>query len=502
MATKEQRDDILYTTSDMFMVDAYNKATGRGEAFSEENPYYRQMQYAKNRTDLQRMRSAAIEWEANQQNYQQQLADQRALRDEERAYNTPAAQAARLRAAGINPDIGEGGGISASGSSGSAPSVPGMAPTDMDTLSTPMETAQTVFQGMQSAGSLISSVGGFITSSMQFAKDAASFGSFLTQQKSAASISESQAEQAQMATADMKFNQMAGLATSLPEGLDVNDDKALSSHLSALGYDDTYMPGVRAIQKSPELQKKYNDSLVAAREAREINLRASEAYVRESVSSVYATKALQRNSELAKAAFDHAFAMRAYTEEEGDLAGKTQLAKNTEQFGVALLQNQKTDFAFNAYVKSIEAIAVKSRELTAKVQQLKSETLALEAAPGVPSPEHRSLWAQNKGLIRAYENQILELHLVGSEQSAQLINTLQGISYKQSVNDAVRPGDIPASPGWTWRDLTDLNYMGLMFDNFVENPGEASKQAQGFLQTILSLGGKALTKGSSITIQR
>lgn len=495
MATKKQLDDVLYSSGgNSGMLNAYDVAIGRGDAFSEENPYYRQMQYAKNRTDLERMRSAAIEWESNQQNYQQQLADQRALRDEERAYNTPAAQAARMRAAGINPDIGDGSGISASSGSGTSSSAPNMAPTDMDTLTTPMETSQTVFQGIQSAASLISSVGGFVTSSMQFAKDAASFGSFLTLQDSAVSISQSQADRSAMATADMKFNQMAGIATSLPEGMDVNDDKALSSHLSALGYDDTYMPGVRAIQKSPELQKRYNDSLVAAREAREINTQATDEYVRRSISASFETQALQRGVALAKANFDQSFANEAYTAEEGAIVGQAEKLGNREKLTSADIRYDKTQRAYSAYVKSIAALGNKVKELNERIAEEKEKISGYELSPGKPRASDAKAWAQSRASVRSMENQVLELYLVGSEQCSDLVTTLQNISYKQSVNDEARPGSSSLQPGWTWTNSTDLNYYDLMFNKFVENSGQTSDKAQSVLQQVLTLGSKVITK--------
>lgn len=125
---------------------------------SLDNPYLQQMRNASNKTDYKRILTSAVDWEASNQAYQRQLADQRALRDEDRAYNSVGAELARQRAAGLNPDVQ--GVQSSSGSGSGSVSAPDMDLPSTDTLSTPVETANTAFNGISAAASLISAVSG------------------------------------------------------------------------------------------------------------------------------------------------------------------------------------------------------------------------------------------------------------------------------------------------------------------------------------------------------
>lgn len=96
--------------------------------FSQNNPYLQQMETASRRQDVDALYERAVEWEADQANYMQQLDVNRQILEEQRAYDDPSARLARERRAGINSDILA---ASSSGGHGSSPSpgmaVPGMA---------------------------------------------------------------------------------------------------------------------------------------------------------------------------------------------------------------------------------------------------------------------------------------------------------------------------------------------------------------------------------------
>ncbi|UPW41343.1 DNA pilot protein [Sigmofec virus UA08Rod_3978] len=103
---------------------ASNSLAPDGSRYSPENPYAKQMLYAYGKDDLTDLQTAANNWEAENAAYNRQLEDQLRLRDEDRAYNSPAAQASRFRDAGINPEFSPSG----SSSLGSSPSSHATAP--------------------------------------------------------------------------------------------------------------------------------------------------------------------------------------------------------------------------------------------------------------------------------------------------------------------------------------------------------------------------------------
>lgn len=219
---------------------------------SPNNPYVVQLENAENKTDYKRLYTQAIQWEANQVDYQQQLSDQRKLRDEERFYNSEAQQAQRMRAAGLNPDtLGLSGGSSGSGGGVSTPSMVG---TDLAELNTPVENAQTASSVISSTAGLISSVTGGISSITGTIQSIRNFDNVLRGSSASAGIAEAQEQLANATVPQQSVMSKLGLATKLAEVFPFKqDDKGasivptleeLTAFSKRFGIDDEAFPGL------------------------------------------------------------------------------------------------------------------------------------------------------------------------------------------------------------------------------------------------------------------
>lgn len=126
--------------------------------FSSNNPYFAQLQHAKGQ-DADALYEMAVKWEA----------DRQAL-EEQRAYDSPAQQVARQRAAGINPDLaGAGSGGMSSGSSATMPQQSNTTEFASQYRENELRTQRlsVISSMLSSASSFISSVSGGITSLAQ-----------------------------------------------------------------------------------------------------------------------------------------------------------------------------------------------------------------------------------------------------------------------------------------------------------------------------------------------
>lgn len=247
-----------------------NNKLKRGN-WSPDNPYYAQFETARNRRELVRLRDSALEWESTRQNSELQLEDQRALRDEEREYNTPEAQLQREREAGLNPDL-QGGTAVGAGSSGSVPQVPLAPATDLVPTTPPTEVANTVFNGVGAVASLASA----LDTGLNFVKGLSTFNDFLRGSSASADTAENVAgtSKNQMMSSGISLaNQTLDFAGAIVESLDTNEpltSERLKEAIANTGYDDadgSMLKQVERLSKSPQLQKLYRDRQVAARQS-------------------------------------------------------------------------------------------------------------------------------------------------------------------------------------------------------------------------------------------
>lgn len=273
--------------------------------FTSDNEVFEQLQYAKNNRDFNRIYAAALQRQQEINDYNRQLEDNAALRDEQRAYEDPRAQIARERAAGLNPDLMDGAGLQAPSSPITAPDIDAA---QVPALSDPAETFGLVMQGVSTVTSLFTGLAGGVNSFLDFAEGAATFGDVVSGIKSDSQLKKTAAELAsglkphQISSAE-SVARSADVAADVAEGTaaaqqataltsaasqrlqlvgnlasqfttaDYASDEVLGQAIAdyfGVGLDDPQVqPLLRQLKRynaSPQMQKQYQEAIIAHKE--------------------------------------------------------------------------------------------------------------------------------------------------------------------------------------------------------------------------------------------
>lgn len=147
-----QSDPDIYNQANWFTTRHYTRFGTR--RYSDANPFGRQIPLSASDSELESLRSSAAQWESDYQNYLINREDALADRAHDEQYNDPSSQASRLRAAGINPDLGD-----AVSSSSTESNTPVQSPTQSEMsednrLENSISLAQTVLGGTAQLGNL------------------------------------------------------------------------------------------------------------------------------------------------------------------------------------------------------------------------------------------------------------------------------------------------------------------------------------------------------------
>lgn len=147
-----QSDPAIYDQANWFTTRHYTRFGTR--RYSDANPFGRQIPLSASDSELESLRSSASQWESDYQNYLINREDTLADRSHDEQYNDPSSQASRLRAAGINPDLGD-----AVSSPTSESTTPSQSPTQSEmsednNLENSISLAQTVIGGTAQLGNL------------------------------------------------------------------------------------------------------------------------------------------------------------------------------------------------------------------------------------------------------------------------------------------------------------------------------------------------------------
>lgn len=258
--------------------------------FSQSNPYAAQIAEATNNKDRDALYERSVNWEADRANLLEQ-----------RQYDDPVNQVARMRAAGINPDLvgsGGSGGVS-SGSSAVQPQTIGQAK-----MSNAYDNTQMALDGVNTAMSVVQTICGFALSSQQFFEAVSTFptrNSILqsqdklaqTQATIAAGTQDSTIEAvnaSNTSSASLGFMQQVVQATSL-FSKDMTRDQR-KKLLTSAGFSDSegvdkLLDAVEVYETNPLVKEQYDSAQLAANE------RASEV-------SVFDTSYINQLNELKK----------------------------------------------------------------------------------------------------------------------------------------------------------------------------------------------------------
>lgn len=242
-------------------------------SWSPNNPVVPQFPNARNRAELISMREAALEWEIEQANREIQKEDDAELRAEEREYNSYSAVNARMRQAGMNPDLlGSSGGSGGSGSS--YPISPDFQDADLEDMPNPYRTAETVFSGISSLGGLVSSVTTGLTQGLDFVRMFQTMPDYKRAAKSAAEISANQSALSSLELANQSLMFAGSVADSLNPDQEITDN-VIRNAIANTGYNDTddqMFNTTKRLINTPEMRARYDDMKVRARNSRAMEM--------------------------------------------------------------------------------------------------------------------------------------------------------------------------------------------------------------------------------------
>lgn len=413
---REQSSDVSPMMTDR-AYDYYTNGVNHN-SYSPENPYYQQMAWAKNMDDLKRLQTAAIEWESNRQ----------ALEDQ-RAYDDPAAQAARLRAAGINPDLEGGQGVSAGSSAEQAP-------VDLDTLSTPTEQANTVFNGIGIAASAIGAVTGALNAGLQFVEGVSTLGdalqiasstaaaaqsaanvaaateqSAISEAASSAEAAAAGAESVKLANSTARLGLLGDVASQIPADANVDEAYALQ-HLQTLGVDgaEELAPLLVDYVKSPQKQAFYNEQIVSARLAKAEKDAASFDLVSGIISAGYESQFYASRSAALMARFEY-YVAQAFNTEENAAATATVLGDTlSADVSTAKLRRDQAKRDLDAFLANIDELK--------RQEKIISDDIAFY--------DDKKISPARQAYINKQRVRLLNIRTLGSQNMARLGEIMDG----------------------------------------------------------------------------
>lgn len=421
--------------------------------FSPDNPYYLQMTNATNKKDLVALREKAIAWEAEQQAYRQQLADQERLRDEQRQYDSPAARIARERAAGLNPDLVAGGSAGSAGSS-SPISAPDLADAQSPELSDPVENASTAFSGISAISGLLGSVGTLGVQAVDMLKSIKTIPDFLRTTSAAADIVQSQADQQRYASIMSRIGSVASVAKMIPAD-QIVDDSYLTKFSRQLGIDDPeFMDLLSQYHGSPQMQKEYADWQLQQKESSAANLAASWDLLVKVHENAMSARMHRTHLDSVRSRFESSVANLALDDDLAHTVADTEVFeaaadRNSAELRVA--QVKRDAAAFKAELTSLKDAISRVDSMIAEIRSL-------------PSTPERT--AQLNSLMMQRSN----LFCLGSEQMDSMFSALSN-AYQVYFGGSAALGDSgsvsPLEP--TFREHK-LNYYNFVFSRFIAEP--------------------------------
>lgn len=385
--------------------------------FTENNPYYIQLQSATNEEDIDALYAQAVEWQAT---YYNTL--------EEREYNSPLSRVMRDKEAGINSDILAATGGASSGSSPAGSSIQSPQ-TDAQYSSVGSRTGR-VLESINTACNVVSTVASFGTAVIGAVKQMKTLPAEVSLAESQAYVAE-QTKDALVESADLSnihnrlslVNQLSGYFT--PDSTD--DD--FTNVLSTLGLSAEMIPqyrdAIRNYHSNPAFKANYEDAIT----------RATEGSVRNSI----------RTSEVLSDLYERTVAI-----EQADQA-ITQLVQSIEQsFNQYLVDNGYGEMSASNITGTEKA---KSQALDLTRVRLKRDIVTfaknlddvresvhgidarIQAIAGYAKAEHRMVSATEQFEMDTLTNLRNQLMTLGSSQLQSvyaIMNNANAIVYQNS----------------------------------------------------------------------
>lgn len=342
-------------------------------SFSPDNPYYLSLQYAKNVDDFHQLRNEAINWESKK---------------EQRFYESPLAQVSRMRAAGLNPDLDGGSSVSTGSSSANVGNLGAPVSTAQQDRALDLQEQQlkqqAILGGFGAAASLLGGIGSVAQIGLNMSERIADWGANRLSARSAASLADSSATLAAKTLPNTvaKSNISAvrdgiGLVGDVASQLSseqVSDRDYVVKHLTGLGVSDPEALADRVVAygASPQMQKYYNDNIVAARKSQAEQEIATFDSIRQLTSDAYAIQMYQGSQQRSMAQFNAALADLLNTPENLENTSAAVLDSNAAAASESHLRKQKAEFAVNRWFFQLEQLTNQITDSFNRVQKYQS----------------------------------------------------------------------------------------------------------------------------------
>lgn len=397
-----------YVTDEGYTVDSpdtdYGWREDRNNDFmnhrwSAGNPAARQLQFATNKQDYKAFLQAAIDWEIAQQKYQQEMADQERLRDEQREYDSPASVIARERAAGINSDLA-GGSSGSVGSGGSSPiSAPTMAETDINApLSSPYATLDKVFSGVQSVSSLISGISGALDVGINFAEKVATWDDRMTISRNAATMSDQNVKRGALELVNNSLDLTGSLVSRLDGTKEYTDDELSAYYKDWTGQDDKDGSAVRRMRhymSSPQMQQEYADRALAAKRSKATYQALPFNFLTTQAENYWKIQRYQSNFDTLFAGFSNTYARLFYTDTNASIMSSTDSQLLSNENAAASFEGDQLEQERREFEDYLDRYAYGLSFIREEVSRLDMEIKAIDSMldsedPKINRPELRN----------------------------------------------------------------------------------------------------------------
>lgn len=373
--------------------------------FSDDNAAFQQLRVASNNKDKDALFERAVNWELEQAKLREQRAYDESLRDEERAfardvleeqreYDSPIAQVARQRAAGINPDISGSGGSSTSSGSSTQMQIP-----DTQSLAAPQLQAQSkfnnaydntsqVFEGINTA---VNVIGTFVGGYSQIADSIIKFRelpSRISGNTAAANLQSAKANEISELLSGKKvrqnFDNVGITIDNASKVLSVlgnmgdflTSDSDIVPMLTAMGIDnsqhDAYQSAFAEMMKTPTKQAKQAKDVVDNRRAQA---------EREYFTSDYFNKIIEQSAQLEELSLDFAVAKQKVDTSIAQLIQNSGYAQNMAESAILDAENSQQQqelihkqikhdmLAFGRGIENLKKQAVRMMQRRAEIKK-------------------------------------------------------------------------------------------------------------------------------------
>lgn len=436
-------------------------------SFSPNNPYFLQLKQAVNNQDKDALYELAVKWEADQAAYQQQLDDRQAALDEQRAYDDPSAANARLRAAGINPDLGGSSSGSSSGSSAGM-ALPTLNQTTGQTkFSNSYDNSSLVLQGIGTASSVLSSFTGFgsaIISAIDTLTTLPARAKLLNAQAYVADQTKDAAVTSAKNTAESGI--LSGIQQSLGLLGDVSSfftpessDDDITSVLSTLGYSDDKIPSmmsaIRQYHKNPNMKAYFENAKKEANFAEQYNQKYTPEIVGRVISQSIQLQDAQNQFDIDSKQLQARIASIINT----DTHAANVASSISDQ---AVYDSEKAALDLDMLRRDIDAYVSNIDDINSAIEFREKSVMRIEA---FASKQGRNLSAAEEAIVNAHNIAIMEMRALGSNELSRLY-TMMRQAARQNYYDRVNMtrGEVESVigierhnyfTGYTFDDLND-----------------------------------------------